>query len=58
MAILCATSFKATTCPDTFLTARFIVGAPAPGGPMGPYSPGGPGGPMGHCVPFCPGGPW
>lgn len=58
VAILCATSLKATICPGTFLTARFIVGAAAPGGPMGPCSPDGPGGPMGHCVPFCPGGPW
>jgi hypothetical protein len=46
VAILCATSLKATICPGTFLTARFIVGAAAPGGPMG------------HCVPFCPGGSW
>ena len=57
MAILCATSFKATTCPDTFVTARFIVGAAAPGGSMGPCSPGGsmgpcsPGGSMGPCSP-------
>jgi hypothetical protein len=63
VAILCATSFKATICPGTFLTARFIVGAAAPGGPMGPCSPGGPmgpcspGGPMGPCSPGGPMGP-